>query len=121
MIQLQEQGDLTWESEVRIDVNGKEYDLADFMGHQMPTMDVDDWYYLLKAEIPSEDNVELIDIHYQRMKHAPAWITRRLRMVCTTPIETAPPITPSMISGSSWCVAATLTASTRMVLTSAIA
>lgn len=70
MIQLQEQGDLTWNSEVRIDVNGKEYDLADFMGHQMPTMDVTDWYYLLKAEIPSEDKVELINIHYQRMKHA---------------------------------------------------
>lgn len=70
MIQLQEQGDLTWDSEVRIDVNGKEYDLTDFMGHQMPTMDVDDWYYLLKAEIPSEDKVELIDIHYRRLKHA---------------------------------------------------
>lgn len=70
LIHLQEQGDLTWDSEVRIDVNGKEYDLADFMGHQMPTMDVDDWYYLLKAEIPSEDKVELVDIHYRRLKHA---------------------------------------------------
>ena len=70
MLHLQEQGELTWDSEVRIDVNGKEYDLADFMGHQMPTMDVEDWYYLLKAEIPSEDKVDLIDIHYRRMKHA---------------------------------------------------
>lgn len=70
MLNLQKQGDLTWESEVRIDVNGKEYDLADFMGHQMPTMLVEDWYYLLKAEMPSEDKVDLIDIHYRRMKHA---------------------------------------------------
>lgn len=70
MLHLQEQGDLTWESEVRIDVNGKEYDLMDFMGHQMPTMHVDDWYYLLKAEIPSEDKVVLTDSHYARMKHA---------------------------------------------------
>lgn len=70
MLHLQEQGALTWDSEVRINVNGKEYDLADFMGHQMPTMIVEDWYYLLKAEIPSEDKVDLIDIHYCRMKHA---------------------------------------------------
>lgn len=70
MLQLQKQGELTWDSEVRIDVNGKEYDLADFMGHQMPTIDPEDWYYQLKAEIPSEDKVELIDTHFRRMKHA---------------------------------------------------
>ena len=70
ILHLQDQGDLTWESKVRVDVNGKEYELQDFMGHQMPTMNVDDWYYLLKAEIPSEDKVELTDIHYSRMEHA---------------------------------------------------
>lgn len=70
MMQLQKQGALTWESKVRINVDGKEYDLMDYMGHQMPTDDVEDWYYLLKAEIPSEDKVDLIDIHYVRMKHA---------------------------------------------------
>ena len=70
MMQLQKQGGLTWESKVRINVDGKEYDLMDYMGHQMPTADVTGWYYLLKAEIPSEDKVDLIDIHYARMKHA---------------------------------------------------
>lgn len=70
MLHLQEQGELTWESEVRINVDGKEYDLADYMGHQMPTEHVEDWYYLLKAEIPSEDKVVLTDSHYARMKHA---------------------------------------------------
>ena len=70
MLHLQEQGALTWESKVRIDVDGKEYDLADFMGHQMPTDNVGDWYYLLKAEIPGQDKVDLADIHYRRMKHA---------------------------------------------------
>lgn len=70
LIHLQKQGDLTWESKVRISVNGKEYDLEDFMGHQMPTKFVEDWYYLLKADIPSEDKVYLIDIHYRRMMHA---------------------------------------------------
>lgn len=70
MLHLQKQGDLTWDSKVRIDVDGKEYDLMDFMGHQMPTMNVNDWYYLLKAEIPSGDKVDLTDIHYRKMKHA---------------------------------------------------
>lgn len=70
ILHLQKQGALTWDSEVRIDVNGKEYDLADYMGHQMPTMHVEDWYYLLKAEIPGEDKVKLTDAHYDRMKHA---------------------------------------------------
>ena len=70
MLHLQKQGALTWESKVRINVDGKEYDLMDYMGHQMPTDDMEGWYYLLKAEIPSEDKVDLIDIHYARMKHA---------------------------------------------------
>ena len=36
LIALQELGGLSWDSQVRIEINGKEYELADYTGHQMP-------------------------------------------------------------------------------------
>ena len=52
ILALQEQGGLTWENAVRIEINGKEYELDDYMGFQMPDNNPEHWYYLLRAAVP---------------------------------------------------------------------
>ena len=52
LIALQELGGLSWDSQVKIEINGKENELADYTGHQMPDNNPDHWYYLLRAVVP---------------------------------------------------------------------